>query len=143
MTIDELARIFRVAPNTVRGWIADGMPVQARGRRGAGHRHNLDLQDAFDWWLARNRERLELMRAQTQLASAQAHKMAMANQRRMSELGAIDIWQREVDVLFAETRAAILELPARLAPLTGGDVNQRKERIESAVHDLLRRLAHG
>lgn len=144
LDLQEFSQLFQVTEKAVRDWIKAGMPVASKGSRGGGKdrdKTQINLRDAAEWYFAENYERLELDRQRTRLASEQAQKIAIENAVRISEVGELKLWQQELEKLFGEIRAALLSLPTKLAPRLDGDVNQRKDRIESAVHEVLRQLA--
>jgi phage terminase Nu1 subunit (DNA packaging protein) len=139
--LDEVSRLFCVTEKAVRGWIASGMPVLTLGKQGRGNKTSISLEKAVEWYFHENYERLELDRARTRLADEQSRKVALENALRTGELGELSVWQRELEKFFGELRAAFLAFPIKLAPQLDGDVNRRKDTLESAVHELLNSLA--
>lgn len=140
--LDEVARLFCVTEKAVRGWLASGMPVLVKGKQGrSGQKTSISLEKAVEWYFHENYERLELDRARTRLADEQSRKVALENAVRTGELGELSVWQRELEKFFGEFRAAFLAFPIKLAPQLDGDVNRRKDTLESAVHELLNTLA--
>lgn len=120
------------------------MPVTKVGSKGGAPGENeaqIDLEAAVRWYFRDNFERFELDRQRTRLASEQAQRIAIENAVRAGELGELNLWQEELEKHIGEVRAALLALPTKLAPRLDGDINQRRDRIEFAVHEILRRLA--
>ena len=141
LDVGEVAGIFRVTEKTVRDWTSQGMPVAQAGGKGRGKKARYDLRACVEWYFEDNYERLELDRQRTRLAAEQAQKIAIENAVRTGAVGELDIWQTELEQLLSEIRAALLAMPTKEAPQLGGDVNQRKDRLEQAVHEILRKLA--
>lgn len=138
---DELAALFRVTPQTIHTWKRVGMPAAKEGGKGAGNSAQYRLQDVVTWYFRENYERLELDRQRTRVAAEQADKLAQENALARGELGDLNVWQRELEKILGELRTALLALPTKLAPRLDGDVNQRRERLERALHDALSGLA--
>ena len=88
-TTKEFAEIFGVTEKTVRTWIRDGMPVVKQGAQGAGNESEIDFEAGTRWYFEKNRERLQLDRERTRLASEQADKTALENAQSRGELGVI------------------------------------------------------
>lgn len=140
--LEDIAQLFGVTEKAVRGWIAIGMPIEKRGKRGrGGEKTQISLRAAVEWYFAENFERLELDRQRTRLAEEQADKLALENAERRGELVEISVWQLELESFLSELRAALLALPVKWAQRLDGDVNQRKDRLESAVHEFLKTVA--
>lgn len=140
-SLEDLALLFGVTEKAVRGWIHAGMPVLHQGSQGRGKKTSISLEKAVEWYFHENFERLELDRARTRLADEQSRKLALENALRTGELGEFSIWQRELEKFFGEMRAALLALPTKLAPQLDGDINRRKDMLESAVQEFLKALA--
>lgn len=144
VSLEEFSALLHVTEKAVRDWIKAGMPVASKGSRGGGANRDktqINLKDGIEWYFAENYERLELDRQRTRLASEQAQKLAIENAVRIGEVGEFNVWQRELEQLFSEIRSGFLAFPTKLAPRLDGDVNQRKDRLEAAVQELLRQLA--
>lgn len=141
LSTQELAQVLRVTPKTVRQWIREGMPVVKRGAGGRGRESRINLRQSFSWYLDQRAQQSELEVERTRLASAQADKLALQNAERRKQLGEPWIWRELVDEVFAEISRVVLELPARVAPELHGNVNQRKERLDRVVREILSRLA--
>lgn len=137
----EIAEIFSVTTKAVHDWIRAGMPVLEEGSQGAGNEARIDLEAATRWYFRDNFERFELDRQRTSLAAEQARRIAIENAVRAGELGELKLWQEELEKHFGEVRAALLALPTKLAPRLDGDINHRKDRLEAAIHEVLRRFA--
>lgn len=137
----EIAEIFSVTTKAVHDWIRAGMPVAVEGGQGAGNEAQIDLEVAVRWYFRDNFERFELDRQRTRLASEQAQRIAIENAVRAGELGELKLWQEELEKHLGEVRAAMLALPTKLAPRLDGDINQRKDRLEAGIHEVLRRFA--
>jgi len=138
---DEFAALFQVTEKAVRDWIAQGMPVEKKGKSGRGHKTTIDLQKAVAWYFSENYERLELDRQRTRHAAEQADKLALENAERRGDLGELSIWQKELEKFLGELRTALLGLPTKVAPRLDGDINQRRDRLEQAIHEVLRSLS--
>jgi phage terminase Nu1 subunit (DNA packaging protein) len=137
-----MAGLFSVTEKAVRGWIAAGMPVVKAGTQGgAREKTEMDLEECVRWYFETNHERLELDRQRTRLASEQAQKIAIENALSISGVGELKVWKEELEKLLGEIRSALLAMPSKQAPQLDGDVNQRKDRLERAVHEILRQLA--
>lgn len=142
LTAPEFASLLRVTEKTVSLWTKAGMPVANQGTPGrSANKTLIDLEPAIRWYFEKNHERLELERQRTRLASEQAQKLAIENAVRIGEVGEFNVWQRELEQLFSEIRSGFLAFPTKLAPRLDGDVNQRKDRLEAAVQELLRQLS--
>lgn len=139
--LEDIAQLFGVTEKAVRDWIGLGMPVEVRGKQGRGEKTQISLRSAVEWYFSENFEKLELDRQRTRLAEEQADKLALENAERRGELVELSIWQLELESFLSELRAALLSLPVKLAPRLDGDVNQRKDRLESSVHEFLRTVA--
>lgn len=137
----EIAEIFSVTTKAVHDWMRAGMPVTVDGGQGAGNEAQIDLETAVRWYFRDNFERFELDRQRTRLASEQAQRIAIENAVRAGELGELKLWQEELEKHLGEVRAAMLALPTKLAPRLDGDINQRKDRLEAGIHEILRRFA--
>lgn len=137
VTTDECAEIFKVTEKTVREWIRDGMPAVKRGRQGSGNTSKIDIRDAIAWYIDFD----ALDAEKTRLTREQADKQALDNAVRRGELGEIAIWRSELQTVFGEIRAQLLAIPTKEAPQLDGNVNQRKERLEGVVRQVLSRLA--
>ncbi len=141
LDVSAIAALFRVTEKSVRDWTNAGMPVAKAGGKGRGKKALYKLAECVEWYFDENFERLQLDRERTRLAAEQAQKIAIENAVRSNAVGELDIWQAELEQLFGEIRAALLAMPTKEAPQLGGDVNQRKDRLEQAVHEILRKLA--
>lgn len=117
------------------------MPVARQGKQGRGNKTLINLRDAVEWYFAENYERLELDRQRTRHSSEQADKLALENAERRGELGELALWQRELERFLGELRTALLGLPTKVAPRLDGDTNQRKDRLEQAIHEVLKSVA--
>ena len=137
VTTDECAELFKVTVQTVSQWIRDGLPVVKRGRKGSGRSSQIDLREALSWYV----EFDALDAAKTRLATEQADKQALDNAVRRGELGEIATWRAELQTVCGEIRAQLLAIPTKEAPQLDGNVNQRKERLEGVVRQILSRLA--
>lgn len=137
---DELAALFRVTPQTIHTWRRVGMPAAEEGGKGAGNSAQYRLLDVVTWYFRERYEALELDRQRTRLAAEQADRLAQENALKRGEIGELDVWQRELERLFGDLRSALLALPTKLAPRLDGDVNQRRDRLEQAIHEALRGL---
>jgi len=140
--LDEIATLFRVTPEAVRKWTHAGLPVEKRGKRGRGsNKTQISLRAAVEWYFSENYERLELDRARTRHSAEQADKLALENAERRGDLGELSVWQKELEKFLVELRTALLGLPTKVAPRLDGDINQRKDRLEQAIHEVLRSLS--
>ncbi len=140
--LDEIATLFRVTPEAVRKWTHAGLPVEKRGKRGRGsNKTQISLRATVEWYFSENYERLELDRARTRHSGEQADKLALENAERRGELGELSVWQKELEKFLSELRTALLGLPTKVAPRLDGDINQRKDRLEQEVHEVLRSVS--
>ena len=137
VTTDECAELFKVTVQTVNQWMRDGLPVVKRGGKGGGRTSQIDLREAIAWYVDFD----ALDAAKTRLATEQADKQALDNAVRRGELGEIAVWRTELVTVFGEIRAQLLAIPTKEAPQLDGNVNQRKERLEGVVRQILSRLA--
>lgn len=137
VTTDECAELFKCTVQTVNQWIRDGLPVVKRGRKGGGRTSQIDVRDAIAWYV----EYDALDAEKTRLTREQADKQALDNAVRRGELGEIAAWRSELETVFGEIRAQLLAIPTKEAPQLDGNVNQRKERLEGVVRQILSRLA--
>lgn len=137
VTTEEAAELFKVTEKTVNLWIREGMPVVKRGARGGKKMSRIDLRDAISWFV--NYDALDAEK--TRLTREQADKQALDNAVRRGELGELSQWRSEIESLFGQVRAALLAVPTKEAPQLDGNVNQRKERLERVVREILSRFA--
>lgn len=137
VTTDVCAELFKVTVQTVNQWIRDGMPTVKRGRKGGGKTSLIDVREVIAWYV----EFDALDAEKTRLTRAQAEKQEMDNAARRLELGEWSIWRSELEKLFGEIRAQLLAIPTKEAPQLDGNVNQRKERLERVVREILSRFA--
>lgn len=137
VTTDACAELFKVTVQTVNQWIRDGLPTVKRGRKGGGKTSLIDVREAIAWYVDFD----PLDAAKTRLATEQADKQALDNAVRRGELAEISIIRSEWQALIGEIRAQLLAIPTKEAPQLDGNVNQRKERLERAIREVLSRLA--
>lgn len=137
VTTAECAELFKTTEKSVSAWIRDGMPVVKRGRRGAGQHALIDLREAVSWYVDID----PLDSEKTRLAREQADKLALENAHRRGELVELAVWRSELEQLFGQIRAALLAIPTKEAPQLDGNVNQRKERLERIVREILAGLS--
>lgn len=140
VTTKEAAKLARVTEKTIRQWVRDGMPAVERHTGGAHDSTRIDLRDLYQWHLEHvPQDPLDAER--TRLAREQADKQALDNAVRRGELGELAAWRSEIETLFGEIRAQLLAIPTKEAPQLDGNVNQRKERLEQVVREVLSRFA--
>ena len=139
--LDDIARVFRVTPATVRKWTHDGLPVVERGTRGgARHRTRISLRAAVGWYFASHGERLALIRARTRLAHEQSETIRLKNEATRTNLVPLDLLARNFSALLAFIVDTARAIPDRVAPqLEGQTIAQRKATLEKVIFDLLDR----
>ena len=139
--LDDIARVFRVTPPTVRKWTHDGLPVVERGTRGgARHRTRISLRAAVGWYFASHGERLALIRARTRLAHEQSETARLKNEATRTNLVPADLLEHEFCGLLGHIIHEARKIPDQLAPqLEGQTIAQRKATLEKAIFDLLDR----
>ena len=143
LPIDEIAALFHVTPQSVHNWIAAGLPVVERGRRGRGSRKTqLSLRAAVDWYFGENAEHLEADRQRARRDKESADKLALQNAETRGDLARVSVMESELGMVLADHRSNALGLPSKLAPkLVGLNADQIKDIIEGAVYELLCALA--
>lgn len=140
VTTKEAARLARVTEKTIRQWVREGLPAVERHTGGGHDSTRIDVRDLYQWHLDHvPQDPLDAER--TGLARAQKIKQELDNAARCGELGEIAIWRAELVTVFGEIRAQLLAIPTKEAPQLDGNVNQRKERLEGVVRQILSRLA--
>lgn len=144
--VETVAKAMNISPRRVQQLVAEGMPRAVRGE--------YDLGQCMAWYiryLQRAVEKradpdgddgsAEFTRERSRLAREQADRTALQNAELRGDLGRIAVWQEELTRLFGEVRAALLSMPTKLAPVLDGDINQRQRTLDSAIHEVLGRLA--
>lgn len=147
LSLDDIADLFRVTPESIRKWVKAGMPIVRKGKRGRGsNKTELSLKEAVAWYFNENYERLELDRERTRLAREQANKQAYDNAERSGRLGdVVEVakWYAG-HVARAATRLNTIPdaIAQRVDPKTAPVVKAAaREYIQSAVAELRADLA--
>lgn len=131
----ELANICGVSLPTIDDWVRRGCPIVSRGGRGKAWEFN--TADVQGWRIADEVARalgsaptsekdlkLRRMKALTEL-----DELELAKAR--GEVAPLDEIRRVVVAAFAEVRASLLVVPARLAPQLIGEIDERS--IKAAI----------
>lgn len=143
--IDVLAELFGVSPSAVHNWIADGLPVKVRGKRGRGSRKTqVVLRDAVAWYFRTHHDSIELAKERARLAREQADRVAMENETRRGELLDARLIGDSIERVLVAFRERIRALPSKLAPRLNPDRPQAaREILARELDGALTALADG
>jgi phage terminase Nu1 subunit (DNA packaging protein) len=145
--VETVAKAMNITPRRVQQLVNEGMPKATRGE--------YDLGQCMAWYIRFLQTALEkrttsegmvemaqLTRSRTRLATEQASRTAMLNAELRGDLGRISVWKEELARFLGTIRSALVALPTKLAPVTDGDIRQRRDRLEAGVNEILDKISN-
>ena len=147
-SVTEAAVMLGVTDKTIRSWIRQGLPTEAKGRRGGGQEHRVTMKAVMDWLLDRQQQRLTGKSAQRledlkvrrlEVATREAELSLAAREGKLLPATEVEeTWGRHI----ARVRSRLLSIPSKAAGLVLGvrDTKAIQRTLESEIHEALGEL---
>lgn len=139
VTMGELMNAHGVTQTTAEEWIRKGMPNESKNGV-----LTFNLAETIRWRVERLTKRDELSSERARLAREQADHTAMKNAERRGELIEMELVTEYVTKIISASRAKLLSLPRKLAPVVRfADTDAKCEAIlEAHIHESLEELSN-
>ena len=145
----ELSVILSVTPDTVRNYVAEGMPIITKGGQGRGNGAKYDIKDCVKWVKDRAVNALmgdkslvsvEEAKRRKAIADAELQEIALAKER--GEVVNVGDIQREWSDQMIELRTAMRRIPERCVLRLVGEMDESKIKkvVLGEVDDALLRI---
>lgn len=125
----QIATFFDVSLTTVERWIREGCPVVHRGAKGKPWQ--LDCAQVHGWYVERERRKLDPGTAdkdelERRRLAAQTLKAELELAQARAEVAPLWQMERAVQTAFAEVRANMRNLPARVVRMLIGETDETR-----------------